>query len=44
MNLIQMTIISTNMGKNHVEDMVKPSQSTKESEIHYLGSAISRTT
>ena len=34
MNLIQITIISTK-GKNHLEDMVKPLQSTKESKIHY---------
>ena len=35
--------ISTNVGKNPLEDMEKPSQSTKESEMQYLG-AISKMT
>ena len=33
-NLIQMTIISTTVGKNPLEEMEWP---TKESEMHYLG-------
>ena len=40
-NLIQVTIISTTMGKNL--GMEQPSQSTKESEMQYLD-AISKTT
>ena len=40
-NLIQMTIISTTVGKNPLEEMEQPSQTTKESEMHYLG-AISK--
>ena len=43
MNLIQMTIISTNVGKNSLEEMEYPSQSTKESEMQTLG-AISKMT
>ena len=35
-NLFQMTIISKTMGKNHLEEMEQPSQSTKESEMQYL--------
>ena len=35
--------ISTNVGKNPLEDMEKPSQSIKESEMQYLG-AISKMT
>ena len=35
-NLIQMTIISTNVGKNPLEEMEQPSQSTKESKMQYL--------
>ena len=35
--------ISTNVGKNPLEDMEKPSQSTKESEMQYLH-AISKMT
>ena len=31
------TIISTTVGKNPVEEMEKPSESTKESEMQYLG-------
>ena len=42
MNLIQMTIIST-MGKNPLEEMEQPLQSTKESEMQYLD-AISKMT
>ena len=34
--LIQMTIISTNVGKNPLEEMEQPSQLTKESEMQYL--------
>ena len=36
MNLTQMTIISTTVGKNPLEEMEQPSQSTKDSEMQYL--------
>ena len=42
-NLTQMTIISTTVGKNPSEEMEWPSWSTKESEMQYLD-AISKTT
>ena len=42
-NLTQMTIISTTVGRNPLEEMELPSGSTKESEMQYLG-AISKTT
>ena len=42
-NLTQMTIISTTVGKNPLEEMEWPSWSTKESEMQYLD-AISKTT
>ena len=44
-NLIQMTIISTTVGKNHLEEMQYLSQSEKkkEFEMQYLG-AISKMT
>ena len=42
-NLIQMTIISTTVGRNPLEEMEWPSGSTKESELQYLD-AISKTT
>ena len=42
-NLTQMTIISTTVGKNPLEEMEQPSQSAKESEMQYLG-AISKMT
>ena len=42
-NLTQMTIISTTVGRNLLEEMEQPSWSTKESEMQYLG-AISKTT
>ena len=35
-NLIQMSIISTTVGKNPLEEMELPSQSTKESKMQYL--------
>ena len=38
-----MTIISTTVGKNPLEEMEQPSWSTKGSEMQYLG-AISKTT
>ena len=38
-NLIQMTIISTTVGKTPVEEMEWPSESTKESEMQYLGAS-----
>ena len=38
-----MTIISTTVGKNPLEEVEYPSQSTKESEMQYLD-AISKTT
>ena len=42
-NLTQMTIISTTVGRNPSEEMEYPSWSTKESEMQYLD-AISKTT
>ena len=42
-NLIQMTITSTTVGNNPLEEMEQPSKSTKESEMQYL-SAIAKTT
>ena len=42
-NLTQMTIISTTVGRNPLEEMEQPSQSTKESEMQYLD-AISKMT
>ena len=42
-DLTQMTIISTTVGKNPLEEMEQPSWSTKESEMQYLD-AISKTT
>ena len=42
-NLTQMTIISTTVGRNPSEEMAWPSWSTKESEMQYLD-AISKTT
>ena len=38
-----MTIISTSVGRNALEEMEYPSESTKESEMQYLD-AISKTT
>ena len=43
MNLTQMTIISTTVGRNPSEEMEYPSWSTKEFEIQYLD-AISKMT
>ena len=43
MNLTQMTIISTTVGRNPSEEVEEPSWSTKESEMQYLD-AISKTT
>ena len=40
-NLIQTTILSPTVGKNPLEEMNQPSQSTEESEMQYLG-AISK--
>ena len=42
-NLTQMTIVSTTVGKNPLEEMEQPSQSTKECEMQYLD-AISKMT
>ena len=42
-NLTQMTITSTTVGRNPLEEMEYLSWSTKESEMQYLG-AISKTT
>ena len=42
-NLTQITIISTTVGKNPLEEMEWPSESTKESEMQFLG-AISKMT
>ena len=39
-NLIQLTIISTTVGKNPLEEMEQPSESTEESEMKYLGSVL----
>ena len=36
-NLNQMIIISTSVGKNPLKEMEQPSQSTKESEAQFLG-------
>ena len=36
-NLIQVTIITTTVGKNTLEEMEWPSQSTRESKMQYLG-------
>ena len=41
--LIQITIISTTVGKNPLEEMEYSSQSTEESKMHNLG-AISKMT
>ena len=38
-----MTVISTTVGRNPLEEMEKPSWSTKESEMQYMG-AISKKT
>ena len=37
-NLTQMTIISTTVGRNHIEEMEYTSWSTKESKMQYLDS------
>ena len=42
-NLIQMTIIPTTVGKNPLEEMEQLSRSTKESEMQYLAT-VSKTT
>ena len=42
-NLTQMTIISTTVGRNPLEEMESPSWSTKESKMQYLD-AISKVT
>ena len=42
-NLIQMTIISTTVGKNPLEEMEYPTQSTKEFKLQYLD-AVSKMT
>ena len=42
-NLTQMTIISTTVGRNPLEEIEEPLWSTKESEMQYLD-AISKTT
>ena len=36
-NLIQMTTIATTVGKNPLEEMEYPSESTNESKLQYLG-------
>ena len=41
-NLIQMTITSTTVGNNPLEEMEQPSKSTQESKMQYLD-AISKT-
>ena len=43
MNLIQVAVISTTVGKNPLEEMELPSESTKEFEMQYLD-AISKMT
>ena len=43
LNLTQMTIISTTVGKNPLEEMEQPRESTKKSEMQYL-SAVSKMT
>ena len=42
-NLTQMTIISTTVGKNPLEEMEQPSWSTEDSEMQYLD-AVSKMT
>ena len=42
-NLIQVTIVSTTVGKNPSQEVEQPSESTTESEMQYLG-AISKIT
>ena len=42
-NLIQMTVISTIVGKNPLEEMEQPSWSTKESEMQYLDAVSKKT-
>ena len=42
-NLTQMAIISTTVGRNPIEEMEQPSQSTEQSEMQYLD-AISKMT
>ena len=43
LNLTKMTIISTTVGRNPLEEMEKPSWSTKQSKMQYLDT-ISKTT
>ena len=43
MNLTQITIISTTVGKNPLEEMEQPSQSTKESEMQDLDAISEKT-
>ena len=43
MNLTQLTLVSTTVGRNPLEEMEEPSWSTKESKMQYLD-AISKTT
>ena len=43
MNLTQMTIIPTTVGRSPLEEMEQPSYSTKESKMQYLG-AVSKMT
>jgi len=38
-NLIQMTIISTTVDKNPLEEIAQSLESTKESKMQYLGAA-----
>ena len=42
-NLIQKTIISTTVDKNPLQEMEQSSQSTKESEMQYLGAILKMT-
>ena len=42
-NLTQMIIISTTVGRNHLEKLESPSYSTEESEMQYLDAISKRT-
>ena len=42
-NLIQMTVISTTLGKNPLEEMEEPSWSTKESKMQFLDATLKTT-
>ena len=43
MNLTQITIISTTVGRNPLEEMEQPSWSTEESKMQYLDAVLKMT-